>query len=44
MHAQRRSRAIIRMRCILVFSVAAFDVRPGWDKHCLVQNPCRNVR
>lgn len=24
--------------------IAALDVRPGWDKHRLVQNPGRNVR
>lgn len=23
--------------------VAALDARPGWDKHCLVLYPCRNV-
>lgn len=24
--------------------MAALDVRLGWDKHCLVRNPGRNVR
>jgi hypothetical protein len=24
--------------------MAELDVRPGWDKHCLVRNPGRNVR
>jgi hypothetical protein len=25
-------------------SVGCERVRLGWDKHCLVRNPCRNVR